>query len=44
LEELKHKLSLKMIINTEKYIKDIGMNYKWLEHGDPSNLDPLVLY
>lgn len=33
-----------MILNTEKYIKDIGFNYKWLDHGNPDHLDPLALY
>ena len=45
LASLRHKLTLKQIINTEKYIKDIGFNKDWLTHGDsPSSIDPFVLY
>eukprot|EP00347_Sterkiella_histriomuscorum_P019089 403342991 len=45
LSALTHKLTMQQIINTEKYIKDIGFNKEWLTHGDSSEfIDPFVLY
>lgn len=45
LSALTHKLSMQQIINTEKYIKDIGFSKDWLTHGESSDsIDPFVLY
>ena len=37
-------MTLKMIISTEFYLKHLGKNYEWMDHGDPKNFDKTTLY